>query len=56
MTLTRVSLENPVAVVVAVLLVLLFGAISLQRLPVQLTPEVQDPEITISTTWRAACV
>ncbi len=54
MTLTRLSLGNPVAVIVAVLLVLLFGGINLLRLPVQLTPEVQDPEITISTIWRAA--
>ena len=54
MTLTRISLSNPVAVAVAVLLVVLFGFISLDRLPVQLTPEVQEPEITISTSWRAA--
>jgi len=53
-TLTRLSLSNPVAVVVAVLLVMLFGLISLTRLPVQLTPEVEEPEISISTSWRAA--
>jgi len=52
--LTRLSLSNPVAVAVAVLLVLLFGLISLGRLPIQLTPEVQEPEITITTAWRAA--
>jgi multidrug efflux pump subunit AcrB len=39
---------------VAVLLVLLFGAISFARLPIQLTPEVEEPEITITTPWRAA--
>lgn len=54
MTLTRIALGNPVAVAVAVLLVVLFGFISLDRLPVQLTPEVQEPEITIATSWRAA--
>ncbi len=54
MTLTRVALSNVVATLVAVLLVILFGAISLSRLPVQLTPEVERPEITITTTWRAA--
>ncbi|MFQ5993693.1 MAG: efflux RND transporter permease subunit [Acidiferrobacterales bacterium] len=54
MTLTRLSLGNPVAAVVAVLLVVLFGAISLSRLPIQLTPEVKEPELTITTTWRAA--
>ncbi len=54
MILTRLSLYNPVGVVVAVLLVFLFGVISLSRLPVQLTPEVEQPEITITTSWRAA--
>ncbi len=54
MTLTRRSLSNPVAVLVAVLLALLFGAISFARLPIQLTPEVEEPEITITTPWRAA--
>lgn len=50
----KLSLSNPVAVLVAVLLVVLFGAISLSRLPVQLTPELEKPEITITTSWRAA--
>jgi len=52
--LTRLSLHNPIAVVVGVILALLFGIISLTRLPVQLTPEVETPEITIKTAWRAA--
>ena len=49
MSWTRLALSNPVATLVAVLLVVLFGALSLTRLPVQLTPEVERPEITIST-------
>lgn len=51
---TKAALSNPVATLVAVLLVILFGALSLERLPVQLTPEVEKPEITIRTAWRAA--
>jgi multidrug efflux pump subunit AcrB len=54
MTLTRLGLGNPVAVVVGVLLAILFGLISLGRLPIQLTPEVEEPQVTINTTWRAA--
>ncbi|GMQ95597.1 MAG: efflux RND transporter permease subunit [Gammaproteobacteria bacterium] len=54
MSWTRLALSNPVATLVAVLLVVLFGALSLARLPVQLTPEVEKPEITIRTNWRAA--
>ena len=54
MKLTRTALGNPVAVVVAVIMVALFGFISLFRLPVQLTPQVDQPFITINTFWRAA--
>lgn len=54
MTLTRLGLGNPVAVIVAVLLAILFGLLSLDRLPIQLTPDVERPKITISTEWRAA--
>ncbi|MDH5300747.1 MAG: efflux RND transporter permease subunit [Gammaproteobacteria bacterium] len=54
MNLTRASLGNPVAVLVAVLLAVVFGVISLSRLPIQLTPEVEQPQITITTVWRSA--
>ncbi len=54
MNLTQTSLGNPVAVLVAALLVGIFGLIGLDRLPIQLTPEVDEPEITIRTSWRAA--
>ena len=51
---SRLALSNPTATLVAVLIVVLFGAISLSRLPIQLTPEVEKPEITIRTAWRSA--
>ncbi len=54
MSWTRLALGNPVAALVGLLLVVLFGAVSLARLPVQLTPEVEQPEITVRTNWRAA--
>ena len=54
MNLQRYMLDNHIAALVAVLLVILFGSVSLVRLPVQLTPEVERPTITISTGWRAA--
>ena len=54
MHLLRLALANRVAVTVAVLLAFLFGAISLARLPVQLTPEVERPEISVTTNWRSA--
>ena len=54
MNITRSCLGNPVALLVAILLLIIFGSISLFRLPVQLTPELEEPQITISTAWRAA--
>ncbi|WP_448567824.1 efflux RND transporter permease subunit [Thalassotalea ganghwensis] len=54
MIITKASLKNPTAVVVGILLMALFGAISLFKLPVQLTPDISQPQIVISTSWRGS--
>ncbi len=54
MSLISISLHRQVGVTVGVLLVVLFGIISLIRTPIQLTPEVARPEITVSTIWSGA--
>ena len=54
MILTRLALSNPVAVVVACILITIFGVISLSRLPIQMTPDIARPEISIWTPWRAS--
>ena len=54
MSLIRQALDNHIAALVAVILVILFGLVSLFRLPVQLTPEIERPTISINTSWRAA--
>ncbi len=46
--------RHPVKVVVGVLLVVLFGTLAIARMPMQLTPEVEIPTITIQTTWPGA--
>jgi len=53
-TLTKLALSNPVAVIVACILVAIFGFLSLSRLPIQMTPEISRPEITVRTPWRAS--
>ncbi|MCA9046377.1 MAG: efflux RND transporter permease subunit, partial [Planctomycetaceae bacterium] len=50
----RFSCENPVKVSVGVLLAMLFGALALLNTPVQLTPDVAEPEITVTTVWPGA--
>jgi len=43
-----------VAVIVAGILIAIFGTISMLSLPIQMTPEIERPEISIWTPWRAA--
>ena len=54
MQLITASIRNPIAMAVAVVLVALFGALSLQRLPLQLFPDIERPQISIFTNWRGA--
>ncbi len=54
MSLLKTAINRQVTVTVGVLLTLLFGLIGLQQIPVQLTPEVARPEITVSTLWAGA--
>lgn len=54
MGLTRVCLKNPAAAAVVLALITLLGALSVMRLPVQLFPAIERPEISIQTVWRAA--
>ena len=54
MKLVDASIKYPVTVIVGVIFLVLFGALSLLRIPVQLTPDVTRPQITVSTRWPGA--
>ena len=54
MNLIRVSIERPIAVVSAVFMVVLFGLVALETIPIQLAPDVNKPVITITTDWPGA--
>ncbi len=54
MDIVEYALKKPVSVAVAVILVVTFGLIGLNKLPVQLTPDVETPQITVQTTWNGA--
>ncbi|MBL8746398.1 MAG: efflux RND transporter permease subunit, partial [Phycisphaerae bacterium] len=51
MDIIKWSIERPVSVTVGVLLVVLFGLIGVTGIPIQLTPTVDRPIITVSTSW-----
>lgn len=50
----KFSIVKPVTTVVIVILILLFGFISISNLSYQLTPNVSKPEITVTTIWPSA--
>ena len=54
MTIVSNAIRYPVTTAVGVILLTLFGGIALFRIPVQLTPTVEEPEVTVSTTWPGA--
>ncbi|MCI0360115.1 MAG: efflux RND transporter permease subunit, partial [Planctomycetaceae bacterium] len=54
MNLIATFVHNPVKVSVGVILIVLFGIIAMLSMPMQLTPEVQIPTLTIETVWPGA--
>jgi len=46
--------RSPIAVAVIALFIGLLGTLSLSRLPLQLFPDINRPEISIQCTWRTA--
>jgi hydrophobic/amphiphilic exporter-1 (mainly G- bacteria), HAE1 family len=54
MNLIDAFVRNPVKVTVGVILVLLFGILAMFSMPMQLTPEVEIPTLTIETMWPGA--
>ena len=48
------AVRYPVTTAVGVILLILFGFIALAQIPVQLTPTVDEPTITVQTFWPGA--
>jgi len=54
MDLIRASIERPIAVIAVVVMAVLFGALALSRIPVQLAPDVRKPVVVVETIWPGA--
>ncbi|HKI82663.1 MAG TPA: efflux RND transporter permease subunit, partial [Pseudodesulfovibrio sp.] len=54
MDIVGTAIRKPVAVLVGVILVAMFGIVALLGLPYQLSPNVTEPVITVTTTWTGA--
>jgi multidrug efflux pump len=54
MKLSEVSIQRPVLAAVLSLAILLFGVISLLRLPVREYPDIESPVVSVTTVYRGA--
>ncbi len=54
MDITRASLNNPAALAAGLALVMLFGILAMFELPLQLFPDIDRPQLSVQTNWRAA--
>ena len=54
MNIIQISIEKPTAVVAAIFMTIVLGFIALERIPIQLAPDVNKPVITVSTWWYGA--
>lgn len=54
MKIVRTAIRSPVKTAVGAILVVLFGTIALLRIPFQLTPTIEEPEVAVSTFWPGA--
>ncbi|CAM4044414.1 efflux RND transporter permease subunit [Shewanella aquimarina] len=54
MNLTKLSTSNPAGTLVALLLIAIFGVLAIGKLPIQLLPDIQRPQISVFNNWRSA--
>ncbi len=54
MNFIKACIRYPVSTAVGVIFLILFGFVALFNLPIQLTPDVTKPEITVTTIWPGA--
>ena len=54
MNLIQKSIEQPITITVGILIALVAGLIAITRVPVQMTPEIDDTIIAVTTRWENA--
>jgi len=54
MSLPRFAVHRPVLIIMVTLIVVLLGAVSLMRLPIDLMPDITYPVLSVSTSYENA--
>ncbi len=54
MNIIKASLERPIAIVSAIIITVILGFVALERIPIQIAPDVNKPMISVTTYWFGA--
>ncbi len=54
MNIIKASLERPIAIVSVIIMTIILGFIALERIPIQIAPDVNKPIISVTTYWYGA--
>ena len=50
----RLAIKQPIAVAAFVFLIIAFGAVALQKIPIQMTPDIDKPVLQVRVSWPGA--
>ena len=50
----KLCLNNPIAIFALVILTVVFGVIALKEIPIQMTPDIDKPNLEIRVSWQGA--
>ncbi len=54
MNIIKASLERPIAIVSVIIMTIILGIVALDRIPIQIAPDVNKPVISVTTYWFGA--
>ena len=54
MDIIKASLERPIAIVSVIVMTIILGVVALDRIPIQIAPDVNKPVISVTTYWFGA--
>ncbi len=50
----KLAIERPVAVMALILMTIIFGAVALQTIPIQMSPDIEKPVLDVRVRWNGA--
>ena len=50
----KLAIERPVALMALILMTIIFGAVALQTIPIQMSPDIEKPVLDVRVRWNGA--